>query len=182
MAPYRPVKLRTTGAPFYDHFKVHYLRPLSADEMRELMLKLAENTGRADVREKVLAHPIRLKALRELTGGNPRTVITLFFLYAEDFSPSVFADLENLLDRATPLYKARIEELPDQQQVIVSAIADHWAPITARILSEATGLPIASISGQLDRLEKIGFVEKVEIFAKARPVSRSRSGSSMFGS
>nr|MDP9122444.1 insulinase family protein [Acidobacteriota bacterium] len=45
---------------------------------------------------------------------NPRTVVTLFFLYAEDFSPSVFADLENLLDRVTPFDKARIEELVRQ--------------------------------------------------------------------
>jgi tetratricopeptide (TPR) repeat protein len=155
------------GAAFYDQFKTHYLRPLSADEMRELMLKLAENTDRADVRDKVKAHPKRLRTLRELTGGNPRTVVTLFFLYAEDFSPSVFADLENLLDRVTPLYKARIEELSEQQQVVVSAVADHWAPLTAREVSEATGLPVASISGQLDRLEKIGFVEKVELFGQS---------------
>ncbi len=93
--------------------------------------------------------------------------MTLFFLYAEEFSPSVFADLENLLDRVTPLYKARIEELAEQQQVVVSAVADHWAPVTARALADATGLPMASISGQLDRLEKTGFIEKVEIFGQA---------------
>ncbi|MDB5313368.1 MAG: hypothetical protein JWO38_7570 [Gemmataceae bacterium] len=165
-SPSPPPQSQDYGAAFYDHFKIHYLRPLSADEMRELMLKLAETTGRPDVRDKVLAHPERLKTLRDLTGGNPRTVVTLFFLYAEDFSPSVFADLENLLDRVTPLYKARIEELAEQQQVVVSAVADHWAPITARALSKATGLPMASISAQLDRLEKTGFVEKVEIFGQ----------------
>ncbi|MDR3633235.1 MAG: tetratricopeptide repeat protein [Isosphaeraceae bacterium] len=162
--PSPPPESREYDAAFYDHFKVHYLRPLSSVEMRELILKLADITRRPDVRDKVLAHPERLKALRDLTGGNPRTVVTLFFLYAEDFSPSVFADLENLLDRVTPLYKARIEELAEQQQVVVSAVADAWRPITARGLSEATGLPMANISGQLDRLEKTGFVEKVEIF------------------
>ena len=113
-----------------------------------------------------MTHPERLKALRDLTGGNPRTVVALFFLFAEDFSASVLADLENLLDRVTPLYKARIEELSEQQQVIVSAIADHWAPITARAVSETIGLPMGGISAQLDRLEKIGFVERVEIFGQ----------------
>ena len=131
------------------------------------MLKLAETTDRTDVRDKILTHPERLKALRDLTGGNPRTVVALFFLFAEDFSDSVFADLENLLDRVTPLYKARIEELSEQQQVIVSAIADHWAPITARALSETIGLPMSGISAQLDRLEKIGFVQRVEIFGQS---------------
>jgi len=166
-SPSPPPESQDYGAAFYDHFKIHYLRSLSADEMRDLLLKLAETTGRGDVRDKVLAHPERLKTLRDLTGGNPRTVVTLFFLYAEDFSPSVFADLENLLDRVTPLYKARIEELAEQQQVVVSAVADHWAPLTARALSGATGLPMASISAQLDRLEKTGFVEKVDIFGQS---------------
>ncbi|OWK37663.1 tetratricopeptide repeat protein [Fimbriiglobus ruber] len=166
-SPSPPPESQDYGAAFYDHFKIHYLKPLSADEMREMMLKLGEITGRADVRDKVMAHPERLKALRDLTGGNPRTVVTLFFLYAEDFSPSVFIDLENLLDRVTPLYKARIEELAEQQQVVVSAVADHWAPIPARTISESTGLPMTTISGQLDRLEKIGFVEKVELFEQS---------------
>jgi DNA-binding transcriptional regulator GbsR (MarR family) len=165
-SPSPPLETQNYGAAFYDHFKIHYLRPLSADEMHAVMIKLAETTDRADVRDRVLAHPERLKTLRELTGGNPRTVVTLFFLYTEDFSPSVFADLENLLDRVTPLYKARIEELSEQQQVVISAVADYWAPITARTLSETTGLPLTSISGQLDRLEKTGFVEKVEIFGQ----------------
>jgi tetratricopeptide (TPR) repeat protein len=163
-SPSPPPETHSYSAAFYDHFKVHYLTALTADEMRDLILNLAEATSRTDVRQNALANAERLKTLRDLTGGNPRIVVALFFLYAEDFSPSVFGDLENLLDRVTPLYKARIEELSEQQQVLVSAIADYWAPITARAISEVTALPIASVSAQLDRLEKIGFVEKVEIF------------------
>ncbi len=166
-SPSPPPETQSYAAAFFDHFKIRYLEPLTFDEMRDLMVSLAEATGRADVCKKVLRHPERTKTLRDLTGGNPRTVVALFFLYAEDFSPSVFGDLENLLDRVTPLYKARIEELAEQQQVLVSAIADDWAPITDRALSEATALPVASISAQLDRLEKIGFVEKVEIFGQS---------------
>jgi tetratricopeptide (TPR) repeat protein len=165
-SPSPPSETQNYGAAFYDHFKTHYLQALSSDEMRELMLKLAETTGRTDVRDKVLEHSGRLKSLRDLTGGNPRTVVALFFLFAEDFADSVLVDLENLLDRITPLYKARIEELSDQQQVIVSAVADQWAPTTARALSETIGLPMSTISAQLERLEKIGFVEKVEIFGQ----------------
>lgn len=131
-----PPQSQDDGAAFCDHFKVHYLRPLEESEMREWILHLADRAGREDVRERVLRHPGRLKGLRQLTGGNPRTTLTLFFLYAEDFAPSVFGDLEGLLDRVTPLYKARFEELTDQQQVIASAIASHWDPVTAVIAAE----------------------------------------------
>lgn len=166
-SPSPPSESQDYGAAFYDHFKVHYLPALSVEEMRTLMLTLAERVARTDVRDRVLRHPHRLSVLRQLTGGNPRTTVTLFFLYAEDFAPSVFGDLENLLDRVTPLYKARFEELSAQQQVLASAIANHWDPVTARQLAEATGLAQSGIAPQLDRLEKIGFVERVELFGES---------------
>lgn len=165
-SPSTPPEVVDYKAAFYDYFKIHYLKPLSVDEMRAFIVKLAENSGRGDIRDKVIESPGRIKSLRELTGGAPRTAATLFHIYAEDFSTGVFADLENLLDRVTPFYKSVIEELSDQQQVVVSAIAEHWAPITARELAESTRLPIAGVSAQLDRLEKSGFLEKVEIFGQ----------------
>jgi len=156
------------GAAFYDHFKMHYLRPLDESEMRSLLIHLSDVADRDDVRQRVLQHPARFKVLRQLTGGNPRTTATLFLLYAEDFAPSVFRDLEGLLDRVTPLYKARFEELTPQQQVVASAVANHWDPITAAELVVATGLPPGTISSQLDRLEKIGFVERTDLFGETR--------------
>lgn len=166
-SPSPPPESQDYGAAFYDHFKVHYLRPLEVEEMQALMLHLADAIGREDVRSRIVSHPHRLQVLRQLTGGNPRTTATLFFLYAEDFAPTVFGDLENLLDRVTPLYKARFEELSAQQQVIASAIANHWDPVTSRTLSEITGLPMTGISGQLDRLEKTGFIERVTLFGQS---------------
>ncbi|MDP9192753.1 MAG: AAA family ATPase [Acidobacteriota bacterium] len=165
-SPSPPSPTTDYGAAFYDQFKVHYLRPLDESEMRSLLVHLANAAERDDIRQRVLQHPARLTVLRQLTGGNPRTALTLFFLYAEDFAPSVFGDLEGLLDRVTPLYKARFEELTTQQQVIASAIANHWDPVTAVNLVSATGLPSTTISAQLDRLEKTGVVERTELFGE----------------
>ncbi len=166
-SPSPPPANRDYGAAFYDHFKVHYLPALSVEEMRQLLLTLAAKVERPDIRDRVLRHPHRLSVLRQLTGGNPRTAVTLFFLYAEDLAPTVFGDLENLLDRVTPLYKARFEELSPQQQVVASAVANHWDPITARAIADRTGLAPTAVSPQLDRLEKIGFVERVELFGES---------------
>jgi tetratricopeptide (TPR) repeat protein len=167
-SPSPPSPTTDYGAAFYDQFKVHYLRPLDESEMRSLLVHLADVAERDDVRQRVLQHPARLTVLRQLTGGNPRTTLTLFFLYAEDFAPSVFGDLEGLLDRVTPLYKARFEELTPQQQVIASAIANHWDPVTAAAVAATTGLPAGTISAQLDRLEKTGFIERTELFGETR--------------
>src|SRR5258708_21288589 len=99
--------------------------------MRSPLTALPAAGPRKAVRQRVLQHPARLTVLRQLTGGNPRIALTLFFLYAEDFAPSVFGDLEGLLDRVTPLYKACFEELTPQQPVIASAIANHSSPFPA---------------------------------------------------
>ena len=112
---------------------------------------------------RVRQYPCRIAALHQLTGGNPRTTVLLFHLYAEDFAPTVFGDLEQLLDRVTPLYKARFEELSQQMQVVAGAMANHWDPITARQLAEATGLAQNQVSPQLDRLKKLEWADEVEV-------------------
>lgn len=166
--PSLPPQTQDYSAAFYDQFKTHFLGSLSEAEMQDLLLHLCDATGATAVRQRVLAYPARLSVLRQLTGGNPRTTQSLFLLYAQDFSPSVFADLENLLDRVTPLYKARFEELTEQQQVIASAIANHWHPLTAATLTQLCGLPATTLSGQLDRLEKLGTIERVALHNESR--------------
>lgn len=162
-SPSLPQFQKDYAAAFYDHFKSHYLGPLTTDQMRELLLHFAAIADRPDVSRRIRNHPARMETLRQLSGGNPRTAATLFLLYTEDFSTSVFHDLENLLDRVTPLYKARFEELSVQQQVIVSTLAQLWDPATARTLVESTGIPMTTVSAQLDRLEKSGYIERVSL-------------------
>lgn len=146
---------------FYDWFKVDELRPLSLDEAREVLLQLAEVRGAPHVQEIVRNDPGRVAALHQLTGGNPRTLMLLYDLFARDDVRSVEQDLVALLDHCTPLYKARFESFPQQQQQVIDALALHWAPATAAELAERTRLPVQTISSQLDRLVKQGFVEKV---------------------
>lgn len=175
-SPTPPSATLDYGQAFYDHFKTHYLKQLTAEEMRELILSLAKQAGRSDVLDNITRNPGRLKALHQLTGGNPRMAVLLFHLYAEDFSPTVFGDLELLLDRVTPLYKARFEELSPQMQVVAGAIANHWDPVATRDLTELTGLQSSQITSQLDRLQKLGFVEVVTLFDVNKKAPDSRKG------
>ncbi len=167
-APVPPQAVNDYAQAFFDQFKEHYLTQLSEAEMRGMILSLAGAAGLDTIRRRVQAHPERVAVLHQITGGNPRTAILLFHLYAEDFSPSVFRDMEALLDRVTPYYKARFEELSDQQQIVAGAMANHWDPIASRQLSELTGLAPNQISPQLDRLQNLGFVERVRLSGNAR--------------
>ena len=163
---------------FHDFFELVELRPLSADDMRQAMLALArtfgagqEKPGEAAARAmgRILdARPERLRALRDLTGGNPRTTVMLYELFADDRQDNLHADLKRLLDMLTPLYKARMENLADQPRKLLAHVMEHWAPIAAAELAKASGIAATTVSGQLARLEVEGLIEKAKLSGRRR--------------
>lgn len=155
-------------AAFYDFFRVHALRGLDEDETFALLRRLAETFDAAPVIRVLDEQPGRIRALRVLAGGNPRTLVLLFSLLAQGIDGDVRSDLERLLDHCTPLYKARFENLPPQQQQVVDAMAVHWHPITAGDLAARLRMDVNKVSSQLSRLARDGVVEKVEIHGQKR--------------
>ena len=156
------------GRPFYDYFQVHELKGLDEAETFELLQALAEQTGQSAVAELLNRHPARVRTLRLLTGGNPRTLVVLFRILAQSPDGEVDRDLEQLLDLHTPLYKARFEELSTQSQQVVDAMAIHWDPLSAVLLAETARLPVNQVSAQLQRLEDSGVVEKTEWYGEKK--------------
>lgn len=163
---------------FLDFFQLIELRPLTLAEMQTAILALARTFGAGrgllgeaaeqEVKRMLDARPERLRAMRQLTGGNPRTTITLYELFAAGGQESVRTDLERLLDAMTPLYKAKLEILADQMRKVLAHVMESWAPITAKGLADASGLAVGVVSTQLVRLEQEGLVEKVSLSGKQR--------------
>ena len=149
---------------FYDFFQVHELKGLDDDEAKALLNHLAEELNSEQVDRILKEQPARLRALRLLTGGNPRTLVLLFRVFEQGPEGDVQRDLEQLLDLYTPLYKARFEELPKQAQDVVDEIALNWDPVTAADVARLTGLHINVASSQLQRLLDLGVIEKVPWF------------------
>jgi tetratricopeptide (TPR) repeat protein len=165
--------LEATADPkgaFYDFFQVTVLEKLGQDELIACLRRLAQ--ARGEEGRKVLnvlnRDPGRIRALHDLTGGNPRTLILLYLLLELDAEGDVFSDLERLLDQVTVLYKARVEDLAPQARVVLDAVALAWNPITAADVAAATALDTSAVSTQLDRLQKNGVVEKVGLSSTAR--------------
>lgn len=152
------------GAAFYDAFNIQYLKKLTFEESLEVLQNLATITGKTNFEELIRKNRGRLGALYQLTGGTPRTISMLFPLIQDGFSAEIQSDLDALLDVVTPLYKARFEELPDQLQVILDAIALHWEPMTIEQLRNVTQLENAQLSPQLKRLVDVGWLQKLDAF------------------
>ncbi|MBH1970197.1 MAG: AAA family ATPase, partial [Moraxellaceae bacterium] len=159
---------------FLDFFHTIELKPLALEEMRDALLALAGAFGAgrglkgdeaiAEMNRTLVSRPERLHILRQLTGGNPRTTVMLYELFAAGGDDSVKADLERLLDLMTPLYKARVEALADQPRKILAHIMEHWFPIALKDLSHAAGFPNNILSPQLKRLEvEEGLIERTNL-------------------
>ena len=157
-------------AAFYDFFQVTVLEPLTQDDLLACLRHLAQARGGEG--RKVCAivdgDPGRIRALHDLTGGNPRTLILLYLLLELDADGDVISDLERLLDQVTVLYKARVEDLPPQGRVILDAVALAWNPVVTTEVATATGLETTTVSAQLDRLQRDGIVDKLSPAASRR--------------
>ncbi len=153
-------QVHTYEAPFYDAFQLHYLRRLSGQELKEILNNLAKVTGQSGLKKAIKKNSSRLKAINQLTGGNPRTAVILFKQIIEGFSDDITKELDGILDAQTPLYKARFEELPEKMQIIVNAIAMQWDPVSLEQIREATQMENGQISPQLKRLCDFGWIEK----------------------
>ena len=146
--------------PFYDFFQIQYLTKLRFEEFTELFENLAAQTQiNSDTTFRMRKETPRLKTLHQFTGGNPRTAVMLFKLSVNGFSADINDDLDALTDEMTPLYKSRFEALPQQQQMIIDAIAMNWHPIPLKELSASTHLENSQLSPQLKRLTDEGWIE-----------------------
>jgi len=148
------------GMPFYDFFQIQQLYKLNYDEFIKLLINLATVTNSDKiVFDSIKKNSSRQESLLELTGGSPRLTVMLFEQIAKGFSSNINDDLEKLADSITPLYKARFEELPQQQQIIIDAIALNWDAISLKKLSIATRMQNNQLSPQLKRLADDGWIE-----------------------
>ncbi len=153
--------------PFFEFFYQLKLEPLNKEEAINLMNALAKNYN---VEDKITAiiekSPHRIEILRRLTGGVPRTMVLLFEIFIDYNDGSAFEDLEHLVDKVLPLYKARMDSLKPQQQKIIDAMARAWDPISsAEILEQSRlyrdKLTTNQISSQLKQMEENQLVETV---------------------
>lgn len=154
------------GKPFFDFFKPVYLKGLNKEDTIKLLLKLNERATSGDVKQIIENNPGRIEALRRLTSGIPRTIVLLYQIFVDNANGSSFKDLDSLLDKVTPLYKARMDDLSPQQQEITDIIAKNWDAISVNEIVPKAKMPSNAISAQLKQLEKNRIIEKKETSTK----------------
>ena len=111
------------GQPFYDFFDIQILENLSFEETVEVIRLNLEWEERTDILETLEDMRPRLQALYGMTGGNPRLTMMLYELIAHESITSVQEQFHLLLDRISPFYQGRLNDLPPGQRALLECLA-----------------------------------------------------------
>ena len=160
--------IRNHSKPFYEFFRLFFLRGLGQEDCLRILEALAEHEGRKEFPDMLNQKRGRLETIRRLTGGNPRLLVLACQMLIESPLGTAFEDLERLIDEQTPYFKARIEELPVQARKVFHCLAERWTPMLARELSVATKLSSSHASAQLRQLVEKGYAKEVQIQGEKR--------------
>ncbi|MEO1654021.1 MAG: tetratricopeptide repeat protein, partial [Bacteroidota bacterium] len=151
--------------PFYEFFKVKRLEGLDYKETQDLLLQLASYYQQEEAMRSILDRQKgRVEALRSISQGVIRTVVLLFEIFLDDQKGNALKDLEAILDRVTPLYKHRLDDLnklhPDLQN-IADALALNWDAMSPEEIAKKTRLSLEELPNLLRALEKSYIISRV---------------------
>ena len=109
--------------PFHDFFDIQILENLSFEETVEVIRLNLDWDGRKDILETYDDMRPRLQALYRMTGGNPRLAMMLYELIAHESVVKVRDQFHLLLDRISPFYQSRLNDLPPAQRALLECLA-----------------------------------------------------------
>ncbi|OQW93770.1 MAG: hypothetical protein BWK79_09410 [Beggiatoa sp. IS2] len=154
---------------FYEFFKKSPLVGLPREDTQELLLQLAKISGQEPVMQRILEQqPGRLETLRILTGGVIRTIVVLFEIFMDHDSGNAIHDLEKILDRVTPLYKHRMDDLPALQREVVTALAMNWDGMKLAEVAQKLRRSMAEVETPLVELKKVNLIEMKVVDAQTQ--------------
>jgi tetratricopeptide (TPR) repeat protein len=146
--------------PLYNFFEIIWLKDLPFEDTATLLKRYATIEGKNDLIDKLNQAEAKLKAIHELTGGNPRLILSLYHIIIEGDISSIETTFLKLLDELSPYFRERMKDLSSQQRDIIDAVAQAEKLLTPTEMSSQCYMPVNVVNSQLKRLEKIGYVRK----------------------
>ena len=122
-APLHFDAITDVGQPFYDFFDIQMLDNLTFEETVEVIRLNLSWEGRTDILATLKDMRPRLQALYRMTGGNPRLTMMLYEMIAHESVTKVQDQFHLLLDRISPFYQDRLNDLPPGQRALLECLA-----------------------------------------------------------
>jgi len=148
---------------FFGFFDMNHLKPLTIQEAKQLLIKLAELKGDNELVE-FLNTPkggYRMRSLHYLAGGNHRLYISLSAYLNKKSLDELVNALVKLVGELTPYFQERIRALPPQQGKIIQKMCEIQGALPVKEIAKRTvTIGEKSLAKQLGDLEKMKYVIK----------------------
>jgi TPR repeat protein len=145
--------------PFYEFFRRHRLEGLSFEEIRLLLNHWSNAMQLPVLKDFALRNRGKIEAIRIFTDGLPRALQFFIQILLHDSTLYGFDYLRKVMDRATPLYQERLNNLTAPQRKIILEMAFWWQAAPTKVLVEKCRMEGKLISSYLKQLERFGIVE-----------------------
>ena len=152
--------------PFYEFFRVIELKPLTSNEIKELLLNWSSRLKLKVLKDFVKTKPGQLETIRILTDGLPRTLQFFINILLTRAQETGYEYMRLIMDKVTPLYQERLNSLPPSQRKIVLQLAFLWESSGTKEIAHVTKMDNKVISAQLKQLSEKGIVERIETDTK----------------
>ena len=144
--------------PFFNFFDVQHLREFSLPEIMELIQKIAKVEGNNKFVEEFKKYEPRIHGMSHLTGGSPRLVILFYEMITKGELENIEKAFLKIIDEHTPYYQEIFQLLPTQRRRIFDILISAGAPITPKQISNKARIDLPTVTTQLRRLEKDGYI------------------------
>ena len=144
---------------------------LTAEEGRELLIRLAEDQGDQPLVEALKSDwgKARVQALSQLTAGSPRIWMVLSGCLTVESLDELIPAVEELVESLVPYYQSLLWDLSDNQQAIVRQLAEGGsAAMTASEIAAETGLSQQTVSKALGLLKEGRWVRDEKLASDQR--------------
>ena len=151
--------LSNVKSPLYDFFDVQILEDLSEEQTLKMIRKNLKWEKRNYILKNFDSLVPKIKALHMMTGGNPRLIIILYELIANDNLMEVKIQFQELLDRISPFYQERMKDLAPQERALLETMAlMRTEPCTPANIAKQLRKPPQQTSSLLNRMTKAGYL------------------------
>ncbi len=148
--------------PFYDFFRIHRLEGLTFEEINHLLNHWSAVMELPELKDYALRHRGKIEAIRIFTNGLPRALQFFIEILLHDSTLYGFDYLKKIMDKATPLYQERLNNLTAQQRKIVLEMAFHYEACPTKVLVEKCRMEGKTIAAILNKLQEFGIVETLK--------------------
>ena len=146
--------------PFFGFFQPIAVRPLSLQDVQQLLIKVAAFKGQQDLVEflNTAEGQGRVHAVYDLAGGNPRVYIVLSRFLTRGSLDQLSLPFQRMMDDLTPCYQGCVLAISPLQRQIVELLCNEPGTLNPKEIARRLLLTEQSIGKQVRNLVELGYL------------------------